>query len=302
MKEPTIISVGGGKGGVGKSVITANLAAKLSQKNFRVGLIDGDLRGANLHLCVGVRRPKFGLQDFISGKAKSLAEIAMPTIIPNTWLISGASDIINLANPKFAQKQKLISHLRKMEADYILIDLGAGTDFQVSDFFSAFTHGIVVVDSLPTSIENAYGFLKNGIIRGLVRLFPGNKAIQAAIMRYSDPASDQGTPTITDMVSLVERSYPSEVQIMKTWLHAKKTFLIQNMVKEQSDIDVGQRFRELVKRYLGIDILYIGYIEYSLDIRKSVRALTPLVLIDAHSAVARCFDAIANNLCELTKR
>jgi flagellar biosynthesis protein FlhG len=302
MNEPTIISVGGGKGGVGKSVITANIAAKLSQKKFRVGLIDGDLRGANLHLCVGVRRPRAGLQDFLSGKVKSLAEIALPTKIPGSWLISGASDIVNLANPKFAQKQKVIAHLRKMDADYILIDLGAGTDFQVSDFFSAFSHGIVVCDSLPTSIENAYGFLKNGIIRGLTRLFPGNKEVQAAVLRHSDPASENNTPTIPEMLALLDRRYPEEVRTMKLWLHAKKTFMVLNMVKEQSDLDVGLRFRDLVKRYLGIDILYIGYVEYSLDIRKSVRALAPLVLTDGDGPVARCFDAITNNLCALTKR
>ena len=91
-----------------------------------------------------------------------------------SWLISGASDILELANPNFAQKQKIINNLKKLDADYILVDLGAGSSFHVTDFFAAFPYGIIVTDGLPTSIENAYGYLKNGIIRGMVRLFQEN--------------------------------------------------------------------------------------------------------------------------------
>lgn len=126
MQDPIIVSVGGGKGGVGKSMVTANLGAVLSQKGFRVGFIDADLGGANLHSFVGVKRPLSGLQDFLAGRSKSLEEVACKTAIPNTWLISGASDIMDLADPKFSQKQRIISHLKNMKADFIFIDLAAG--------------------------------------------------------------------------------------------------------------------------------------------------------------------------------
>ena len=70
MSNPIIISVGGGKGGVGKSTITANIGTILVQKGFSVGFIDADLGGANLHLCLGVRRPLTGLQDYLRGKIR----------------------------------------------------------------------------------------------------------------------------------------------------------------------------------------------------------------------------------------
>ncbi len=171
MKDPIIISIGGGKGGIGKSTITANLGASITLKGYSVGYIDADLGGANLHLCLGVKRPPAGLQDYISGRFKKLNDIAVTTAIPNSWLVSGASDFLELANPNYAQKQKIINNLKKMDADYILVDLGAGSDYHVTDFYAAFPYGIVVADGLPTSIENAYGFLKNGTIRGLVQTF-----------------------------------------------------------------------------------------------------------------------------------
>ena len=55
---------------------------------------------------------------------QNLSDIAVPTIVPDGWLISGASDILELANPNYAQKQRIISNLSKMSADYILVDLG----------------------------------------------------------------------------------------------------------------------------------------------------------------------------------
>lgn len=302
MREPVIISVGGGKGGIGKSVTTANVGASLANQGYRVGFLDADLRGANLHLLVGVKRPKLGLQDFIAGRAPALAEVAGPTVIPNAWLISGASDIVNLANPRFSQKQRMISQLRTMDADYILVDLGAGTDNQVCDFFTAFHHGIVVIDSLPTSVENAYGFLKNGIIRGLIRLFPGNRLMHDAIMGHTDPGRSGSAVTVPDMLAELSKRHGEAVREMRSWLRGRKTFLVLNMVRGEDDVAVVRRFHDLVDRYLGINILYIGYVVYTPDIRTSVRLSQPLVLGEPANPASRCFEAITQNLVALTRQ
>lgn len=301
MKDPVIISVGGGKGGVGKSTITTNIGAVLTTKGFSVGYIDADLGGANLHLCLGIKRPQTGLQDYIKGKYKQLNEVAVKTVIPNTWLISGASDILELANPNFAQKQKIINNLKKMDADYILVDLGAGSDYHITDFYAAFPFGIVVIDGFPTSVENAYGFLKNGIIRGLVRLFKGNKELQNRIRNFCDPVSKKGFSTIDQLIGSLENDYTNEVTIIRKWLQSRKTFLILNMVKSGEDVRIGTRFAELVKKYLSISLHYIGYIIYSQEIRKSIRTMHPFILNPQNTRTKECFTAVTQNLIKVTK-
>jgi len=301
MKDPVIISIGGGKGGVGKSTVTANIGTTLCQKGFSVGFIDADLGGANLHLCLGVKRPQAGLQDYISGKYKDLNDIAIPTVVPNSWLVSGASDILELANPNFAQKQKIINNLRKMEADFIMVDLGAGSDYHVTDFYAAFPHGIVVIDGLPTSIENAYGFLKNGIVRGLVRLFPGNTTLQNRIKSFSDPVSKKTLATINDLLISLSKFYPQEVLRMKEWLHHRRTLLVLNMVKSAEDIKIGNRFSEMVKKYLSVSLHYIGYITYSTEFRNSIKELRPLMLETTQQKTKECFEAITQNIIAITK-
>jgi flagellar biosynthesis protein FlhG len=301
MADPIIMSIGGGKGGVGKSTITANIGTTLTQKGFSVAFVDADLGGANLHLCLGVKRPKAGLQDFMSGKYKQLSDILIPTCVPNGILISGASDILELANPNFSQKQKIIKNLKTITADFILVDLGAGSDYHVTDFFAAFPYGIIVSDGLPTSIENAYGFLKNGIIRGLVRLFPGKTELQDLIKGFADPISKRAFSTMDEMLSYLQKNYPDEATLIKEWINARRTLLILNMIRSAEDIRIGTRFSEMVKKYLSITLHYIGYVMFTPEIRTSIKELKPLMLGTDDSRTRECFEAITRNLLVLTK-
>lgn len=301
MADPIIMSIGGGKGGVGKSTLTANIGTALTLKGYSVAFVDADLGGANLHLCLGVKRPKAGLQDFISGKYKQLSEILIPTCVPNSVLVSGASDILELANPNFSQKQKIIKHLQTISADYILVDLGAGSDYHVTDFFAAFPYGIIVSDGLPTSIENAYGFLKNGLIRGLVRLFPGRTDLQDLIKGFADPVSKRAFSTMDELLAFLKQQHPDEVTLMKEWIHSRKTLLVLNMIRNADDIKVGTRFSEMVKKYLSISLHYIGYVMFTPEIRTSIKELRPLMLGTEDTRTRECFDAITRNLLAITR-
>ncbi|KMQ52012.1 Flagellar synthesis regulator FleN [Chitinispirillum alkaliphilum] len=300
MSNPIFISVGGGKGGVGKSTITANIGALIANQGHSVGFIDADLGGANLHLCLGVKRPAFGLQDFVCGSKKALSDVAVQTAVPGSWLISGASDFLELSNPKYAQKQKILNNLKKMKADYIFVDLGAGSDFNVTDFYAAFTNSIVVIDGMPLSIENAYGFLKSGIVRGLMRLFPGRREIHNAIRTFTNPGTARGSVTIDELIRLLSKQYPAETDTMREWLKKRKTFLILNMVRSNEDIKIGERFSEIVKKYLSIRLHYIGYVTFSHEVRASIKEMKPIVL-NGQTKTGDCFQSITRNLIKLTQ-
>ncbi len=299
MNAPIIVSVGGGKGGVGKSTVASYLGTALSGKGYSVGFVDADLGGANLHTFLGVKLPSAGLQDFLSGRLRVLQQAAVDISLNRSWLLSGASDILELANPKFSQKQRLISNLKKMKADYILVDLAAGTGHHVTDFYASFPYGIVVSDCLAPSIENAYGFLKNSILRGLMRLFPERKEVAQFVKRLSDSKSSDGFSTVNEMLSAAARVFPLETNLMREWLFERKNFLVLNMVRDETDVAVGRRFAEFVRKYLSVSLSYIGYIFYAPQIRIAVREGKGAQA--SAGAVRDCFEAIASNLCALTQ-
>ena len=156
-----IWAIGGGKGGVGKSMVTANLSICLSLMGYKVVAIDLDLGGANLHTCLGVPVPDLTLSDYLSKKVRTMSELQTKTPIKNLTIISGAQDDMGIANLRQMQKAKILNKLGTLNADYILLDLGAGTNLNTLDFFISADQGILIALPEPTSIENTYRFIKS---------------------------------------------------------------------------------------------------------------------------------------------
>src|SRR6056297_834688 len=100
----TIVPVASGKGGVGKSLLSVNIALALGQAGYRVVLADLDLGGSNLHLMLGSSAFPNSLGTFLSGKSASFKEIIFPTEYENVSFIPGDSEIPGLANLSASQK------------------------------------------------------------------------------------------------------------------------------------------------------------------------------------------------------
>ena len=142
--QTTIWPIAGGKGGTGKSTLTANMGVGLALLGYKVILVDGDLGGADLHLFFDQIAPARSLSHFLTKEASSLKEVLLPTPSENLKLICGGNEMIGLANLPYMVKEKLVRHIMTLDADYVLIDLGAGTSFNTLDFFSLSNEGLIV--------------------------------------------------------------------------------------------------------------------------------------------------------------
>ena len=129
-----IIPIASGKGGVGKSLISANLAIALGKAGKKVILADFDLGASNLHLVIGQQAPKAGLGTFLTGQSK-FEDIILQTEYENVSFIPGDSEIPGLSLLKSEQKSQIIKKFQQFDADYLIIDLGAGTHLNILDFF-----------------------------------------------------------------------------------------------------------------------------------------------------------------------
>src|SRR5512145_2100401 len=179
-----VIAVGGGKGGIGKSLVSANLGIELARRGKRVVLVDADLGGANLHTTLGIDLPRRTLSDFIERKVQRIEEVVTPTGIPDLGLVSGALDHLDAANPRYAQKMRFLRHVQQMDVDYAILDLGAGTHANVLDFFLVSDHGVLVLVPEPTAVENAYRFVKAAFwrrLRNVASVYGYDALIQAVL-------------------------------------------------------------------------------------------------------------------------
>jgi len=160
-----LIPIGSGKGGVGKTVFTANLGAALAASGRTVILVDLDLGGANLHTCLGVRNKHPGVGSIIWKKEKHLEALVIPTGMDRLFLIPGDNLLPGTANLEYFTKRRIIKELGELTADYVLLDLGAGAAYNVIDFWLMASNGILITAPEIPSILNAYSFLKTAAFR-----------------------------------------------------------------------------------------------------------------------------------------
>ena len=290
-----IWTIGGGKGGSGKSFITVNMGICLSQLGAKVILVDADLGGANLHTFLGVSPASLSLSDFIQKRVSHLQEVLIPTAVPNLQLLSGAQDLLNAADAKSVQKKKLLRSIQHLESDYILVDLGAGNALNVLDFFLMSDGGILVVTPEPTSIENAYRFLKSAFYRRIRSAVSSSEA-KALIDGAMDRKNELGIENPSDLIEAMTRVGDEEARKVSQEVEGFQPNLILNQVRTKKDIEVGFSIRSACKQYFGIHLHYLGYIVYDQDVSNSIRKRRPLVLENPRSKAAQCVAEIASKM------
>ena len=289
-------SIGGGKGGTGKSFVTLSLGVHLARMRKKVVIIDADLGGANVHTLLGIRSPDHTLNDFLERRVDSLNQVSIETPIDNLKIISGGDDILNLANPKFSQKERILRNLKKLEADCILLDLGAGTSFNILDFF-IYTQGkIVVISPFLTSVQNAYGFIKSALYRGLTRLFPKNREILRLIKRLVDPGSDARINSVVELIAAVDTIDGDSAAVMHQEVDNFKIKLIVNMAKSKEDTKVGEIVKVVADKYLNVDVSVLTAVPFDPLVEKSIILANPLIFNGTGSEVSASIYEITSNL------
>ncbi len=159
-RKPTqVIGIASGKGGVGKTTVSVNLAVALQGMGERVMLLDADLGLANAQIALGTPCP-YNLSHFLAGQ-KSLEEITVSTR-HGVRLVPGASGLQEMAGISGVQAASIVQAFSAFEdeIDYLIVDMAAGISPPVMAFMQACPRRFIVVRDDPSSIADAYGTIK----------------------------------------------------------------------------------------------------------------------------------------------
>jgi len=290
-----LVTVGGGKGGVGKSFVAANLAASLASGGRRVVVVDGDLEGANLHTCLGVPAPPASLADFAAGREPELAKLAFDTPLANLRLVAGTHANLATPQPSHQQRLALIKQLRALDADFVVLDLGAGTASAVIDYFSDGDDEILVIQPEPTSVENAYSFLRAAFYRRM-RMAMQHREVRELVSQAMDQKNERGIRTPLDLMREVQSLDAEDGGRFVERMRAFRPRIVMNAVRSAEDIRVGFAVRSVCRKYFGIDAEYLGYVNQDEAVHRSVLARRPLVAHEPDCDAARYLGRIAAKL------
>jgi flagellar biosynthesis protein FlhG len=284
--KATIWPVAGGKGGTGKSTMTANIGIGLAMLGYKVVLVDCDLGGADLHLFFDQIAPPRSLASFINKEYDSLEEIMLPTPNENLHIICGGNEMIGMANMSFKAKQKIIRHLYKLEADYVIIDLGAGSTFNTLDFFSLSDEGLLVCTPEPQARVDAYGFIKNAVYRKLNRLFCAESDSRLAVEKFARDAGSR-SGRLGELVESLGHLDPSAADQAHRCLKNFRPRLLLNRVRNKRQIEEVRRFKNLVREYLSVEMEYVGFVRSDDKILDACERRRPVLLESPKAAASR---------------
>lgn len=186
-----ILAVTSGKGGVGKSTLTANLGICLAKTGRRVLLMDCDFGLANLDVVMGVRATK-NLQHVVAG------EVAMPDALTpapgNTFLLAGGSGVLDLVNLDYNKLRAMGAGFDELSKrfDYVLLDTAAGVAEGVLSMLAAADEVLLVMTFDPSSVLDAYATIKlllerkpDAVIRLIINSAPSQEEGRALYARFA---------------------------------------------------------------------------------------------------------------------
>ncbi len=297
-RDTKIYPIGGGKGGVGKSFITANLGVLLARQKRRVLLIDLDLGGPNLHTFFRADSLKTGLGDFIRKNVNSLDQVAAPTNIENLFIINSRDCYFESANLPHAQKVKLINAIRKLDYDYILLDLGAGTDFNTLDFFLTSNEGIFICTPQPTSIENTFLFIKTAFYRRVKQVLK-LEAFRNVVASLSH-SPDSSNINLQKVINYVMDYDPRKGAQLKTLLEKIRFYFIMNEYSKQVDPKLGLKIERVYNTHFPATFKFLGNIDFDEKVYDSILSKNIFMKKYPYTSTATDLRNIERRLTEIT--
>jgi flagellar biosynthesis protein FlhG len=248
-KPCQVWAVAGGKGGTGKSFVTSSLGISLADKGKKVVLIDADLGGANLHSFLGISRPQKTISEFFERKVP-LEDLLVESGVPGLSLISGDLHSLDSESVKFTQKLKLYRHIRSLDADFVLIDLGSGSHNNTVDTFIFADRMVAVIVPVKTSIENMYQFVKNVYFRKL-KMFFGDSGLRESVMNTWKNRASYGIRNFRELLDYLRITCPSMDGFFDSELDGFKINLVLNQIRSPRDVPIGNSVKSVFKKYLA---------------------------------------------------
>ncbi|MDP6476959.1 MAG: P-loop NTPase [Nitrospinaceae bacterium] len=294
-----IITLGGGKGGIGKSIMCTNLAVGMALSGQKVVLMDGDFGASNLHALLGISHPPYGFQDLFTNHRLDPESLLIETGIDNLKFISSAGDNPGSANIDPERVQTIISFLKQLKAHTVMLDLGPGTSFNVLDFFNIHDQCIVMSTPEMTSVMKTFSFIRAALFRKISQHLRDAPELQRLVDHSHPSQADVETCTIDILRENIEKIDSSQAEEVEKVIKSFKPEIIINRVRNKKDLQTGDNLINLVKKFLDVDLKYLGHVIESDRVRDSAEEMIPFLIKEPQSTPSKNLQEIIGELTNI---
>ena len=278
-----IIPVASGKGGVGKTTTVANLGISLARKGKTVILIDLDLGGSNLHTVMGIRNVKPGLGHFINKRESSIESLIQETDIDRLFLITGDSLFAGAANLPYYQKKQIIKSIKDLTADYILLDLGSGSSYNVLDFFLISPESLIVTIPETTALLNSYLFIKNALFRLIYLALPPKSIERNYFNNFCTASIEKGEKSVEELLSALQsfnkESYTNIIKAISQF----SPHIVFNMSLSDDEKLITDKLIKITSKNLNIKINTASSLPWIDEMKHSSIMMKPMLQLYENS-------------------
>lgn len=251
---PKVISFASPRGGMGTTLLAANLAITLAKKGRRVLLVDGALTEAGCHLALGMMRPEKHLGSVALKQVPDIQDAIVSTPANNLWLLAGSPDIAEVANLPYLVKQKILTGFEQTHFDYVLVDAGSGTGADTLDFLLSGSVMVLVCQGQTNALEPFYRFSR-ALLHRLLTTCLNRK-------RYS--ALEHQLHWSSPLLGLreVEAATHQDVDAVEAAIRARRFAFTLTGLQPEKEIRLGSQIEGLLRRYFVTPFKYIGGVEW----------------------------------------
>lgn len=307
---PTTIAILGAKGGVGTSLLSANLAIYLATIGKRVLAVDADPSGADLHAMLGVEArvapyvappPAFGEEGTLTSLAATLGHEAINTLaprepvegpMPNLRLMGGGLSEPYRGSARRSSLRELERRLSKQDADFAVVDLGSAATDAAIRFWCAAPHRLAITVPEPNAVNGLYRLVRRAFAATALDLVEGER--QRAL--HEGFARAGHWPAPLDIASLVQLEWPELGQALRDHMQSMRCPFIVNQARLRADLELGDQITVAVRRRYGVSLKYLGYVEHDDAVRSCSRKRRPVLLESPGCRASRNIEKIARRL------
>ena len=297
--DRTIIPIASGKGGVGKSFLAANISIALAGLGKKVIAADLDFGGSNLHSCFGMHNTHPGIGDYLRAHYGKLEDLLVKTNTDNLQILAGDARSPFMANMHHAQKLRLVQNLRKLDCEFLILDLGSGSTFNTLDFFGMTRFGLLVATPEHTSVMNMLTFLKLLAFRVIERTVPKNKSVENRLRELYKLSVREGLLTVGNLlteISAIDKEYSEKAK--QNW-SLYRPRIVFNKCESPSDLELIKDLQNTLDENLMLHVDFFGCLHSDSAVPKSFYERKPINESSPSSFIQDDINLLADRITRL---